>query len=161
MLELENIYVDNIDDEFGALLNTCQSIPTWTKEKYLIAEDITKQTKKRKYSVGMGARSHYHPDKELDENFTESYGIFSGKATQRAKLRFTPERARWVSVEEWHPNQISTVNKDGFYTLEFDYNQDPELVMDILRHGSEVEVISPPSLRDKVANELKKAAQKY
>jgi predicted DNA-binding transcriptional regulator YafY len=100
-------------------------------------------------------------DKELDENFTESYGIFSGKATQRAKLRFTPERARWVSVEEWHPNQISTVDKDGFYTLEFDYNQDPELVMDILRHGSEVEVISPLTLRNKVANELKKAAQKY
>jgi hypothetical protein len=60
MLELENIYVDNIDDELGVLLNKIQSIPTWTKEKYLIAEDITKQTKKRKYSVGMGARSHYH-----------------------------------------------------------------------------------------------------
>ncbi|MFM1807225.1 MAG: hypothetical protein RL212_1484 [Pseudomonadota bacterium] len=100
-------------------------------------------------------------DRELDENFTESYGIFSGKATQRAKLRFTPERARWVSVEEWHPNQISTVDKDGFYTLEFDYNQDPELVMDILRHGSEVEVISPPSLRNKFDTELKKAEQKY
>ncbi len=60
MLELENIYVDNVEDEFGALLKICQSIPTWTKEKYLIADDIFKQVKKRKYSVGMGARSLYH-----------------------------------------------------------------------------------------------------
>lgn len=60
MLELENIYIDNVEDEFGALLNKCQSISTWTKEKYLIAEDISKQTQKRKYSVGMGTRSHYY-----------------------------------------------------------------------------------------------------
>jgi hypothetical protein len=30
-------------------------------------------------------------EKELHENFAESYGNFSGKAIQRAKLRFTPE----------------------------------------------------------------------
>ena len=28
------------------------------------------------------------PEKALHENFAESYGIFSGKATQRAKLKF-------------------------------------------------------------------------
>ena len=33
--------------------------------------------------------------------------------------------------------------------------------MDILKHGSEVEVIGPAALRNKVATELKKAAQKY
>lgn len=101
------------------------------------------------------------PEKELDENFTESYGIFSGKATQRAKLRFTPESARWVATEEWHPNQVGNFGKDGFYILEFEYNQDPELVMDILKHGSGVEVISPSSLRTKVAKELKKASERY
>jgi hypothetical protein len=42
------------------------------------------------------------PEKVLHENFAESYGIFSGKATQRAKFRFTPERARWVAAEQWH-----------------------------------------------------------
>ena len=100
-------------------------------------------------------------EKELDENFTESYGIFSGKATQKAKLKFTAEAARWVSTEEWHPKQISSFDKDGSYTLEFEYNQDLELVMDILKYGSDVEVISPASLRTKVAKEFKKASEKY
>jgi predicted DNA-binding transcriptional regulator YafY len=101
------------------------------------------------------------PEKELDENFTESYGIFSGKANKKVKLKFSPRTARWVSTEEWHPNQIGSFDKQGFYSLEFEYNQDPELIMDILKYGSSVEVMSPTSLRTKVAKELKKAIEKY
>ena len=101
------------------------------------------------------------PEKELHENFAESYGIFSGKATQRAKLRFTPEKARWVSAETWHGQQVSSFDKDGNYTLEFDYNQDPELVMEIMKHGDGVEVMGPASLKSKVKAELEKALKKY
>ena len=100
-------------------------------------------------------------EKLLHEHFAESYGIFSGRASQRAKLRFTPERARWVSAESWHGQQISSFGKDGYYTLEFDYNQDPELVMDILKHGSNVEVIAPASLKKKVKEELEKMLLLY
>jgi predicted DNA-binding transcriptional regulator YafY len=100
-------------------------------------------------------------EKDLHENFAESYGIFSGKATQRAKLRFTPERARWVAGETWHGQQISSFDKDGYYILEFDYNQDPELVMEILKHGSEVEIMAPASLRKRVKDELKKSLSNY
>ena len=101
------------------------------------------------------------PEKELHENFAESYGIFSGKATQRAKLRFTPEKARWVSAETWHGQQVSSFDKDGNYTLEFDYNQDPELVMEIMKHGDGIEVMGPASLKSKVRAELEKALKKY
>ena len=100
-------------------------------------------------------------EKDLHENFAESYGIFSGKATQRAKLRFSPERARWVAGETWHGQQISSFDKDGFYLLEFDYNQDPELVMEILKHGAEVEILAPASLRKRVKDELKKSLLNY
>jgi predicted DNA-binding transcriptional regulator YafY len=100
-------------------------------------------------------------EKVLNEHFGESYGIFSGKATQTAKLKFTPESARWVSMEQWHKHQKSGFDKDGNYILEFDYNNDTELVMDILKHGCGVEVLQPKSLRNKVAQELKKAAGMY
>ena len=100
-------------------------------------------------------------EKELHENFAESYGIFSGKATQRAKLRFTPERARWVSGETWHGQQVSSFDKDGNYILEFDYNQDPELVMEILKHGSGVEVLGPSGLKKRVIEELTKSLKNY
>ena len=100
-------------------------------------------------------------DKECQEHFAQSYGIFSGKATQRAKLRFTPEHARWVAGEHWHGQQVGSFDKDGYYNLEFDYNQDPELVMDILKHGSGVEVLAPPSLKKRIKDELTKSLERY
>ena len=114
-----------------------------------------------KESELLNKKSHEISEKELNENFSESYGIFSGKATQKAKLRFTPERARWIAGETWHGQQVSSYDKDGYYILEFDYNQDPELVMEIVKHGSSVEVLSPASLRKRVVEELTKALKNY
>jgi len=101
------------------------------------------------------------PEKQCQEHFAESYGIFSGKATQRAKLRFTPEHARWVSTENWHGQQVGSFDKDGYFILEFDYNQDPELIMDIMKHGSGVQVLAPATLKNSVKEELKKAIVNY
>ena len=100
-------------------------------------------------------------EKDCHDHFAESYGIFSGKATQRARLRFTPEHARWVAGEHWHGQQVGSFDKEGYYNLEFDFNQDPELIMDILKHGSGVEVIGPVSLKNKVKAELEKAFKSY
>lgn len=101
------------------------------------------------------------PEKQLNEYFSESYGIFAGKAGQRAKLKFSPERARWVSAETWHGNQVGSFDKEGNYILEFNYNHDPELIMDILKHGSEVEVLAPATLRKRVNEELTKTLKMY
>lgn len=100
-------------------------------------------------------------EKVLNEYFGESYGIFSGKSTQKAKLRFSPQRARWVSAETWHKHQKASFDKDGYYLLEFEYNQDPELVMDILKHGSGVEVLAPASLRKRIKDELAATLKMY
>ena len=86
-------------------------------------------------------------EKDLKEYFETSYGIFRGKASKVAKLRFTPERARWVAGEVWHAQQKGAFEKDGSYVLEVPYHEDRELVMDVLRHGAEVEVIGPVALR--------------
>lgn len=98
---------------------------------------------------------------ELDEILASGYGIFSGKETIMATLRFTPQRARWVSLESWHPKQQGRMENDGSYILRFPYSDDRELVGDVLRFGSDVEVLDPPSLRDHVAEQLRRAAAQY
>jgi predicted DNA-binding transcriptional regulator YafY len=91
------------------------------------------------------------PLKTLDEYMRENYGIVrTGAQTRHARLRFSPERARWLAAEVWHPDQKGTVEKDGHYVLELPYRDDRELVLDILRHGAEVEVLAPAELREKV-----------
>jgi predicted DNA-binding transcriptional regulator YafY len=80
---------------------------------------------------------------------------------QWAQLRFTPGRARYVSQEEWHPKQRVKWLADGSYQLEVPYASEKELAMDILKHGAEVEVLGPRSLRDEIARRLKDAAGRY
>jgi len=100
-------------------------------------------------------------EKQLDAHYASSYGIFAGKAKHIAVLRFTPERARWVAEEHWHPQQQSRMLEDGSYELRVPYSDSRELVMDILKHSGEVEVISPDALRDAVAECLKSALVHY
>ena len=90
----------------------------------------------------------------LDEHYSSAYGIFSGKADNRAVLRFDAERARWVSKEQWHPHQESAWLDDGSFRLTLPYGNPTELVMDILRHGHHVEVLEPEGLRQQVAEEI-------
>ena len=100
-------------------------------------------------------------EKELDEVLGSGYGIFSGKKVQWATLRFTAESARYVSREEWHSKQKSRYEKDGRYVLEIPYSSEKELLMDILKHGPDVEVLGPPSLRQMVAARAALTAQAY
>jgi predicted DNA-binding transcriptional regulator YafY len=92
--------------------------------------------------------------RQLDAVLGAGYGIFAGAAVQWARLRFTPARARWVAAEQWHPDQKTTFDPDGNYLLELPYANPTELIMDILRHGSSVEVLGPASLKNAVRQEL-------
>ncbi len=98
---------------------------------------------------------------KLKKVLESGYGIFSGKDVSWAKLRFTPEHARWVANEQWHPQQTGKFESDGSYLLEVPYSNDRELVMDILRHGAQVEVIAPARLRARMGKELKAAMRLY
>jgi proteasome accessory factor C len=101
------------------------------------------------------------PEAQLDEHLASSYGIFAGKADKTAVLRFSPERARWVADERWHPEQSGQYLTDGRYELRIPYRDDRELVMDVLRHGAHVEVASPASLRATVTAALRAALGQY
>jgi predicted DNA-binding transcriptional regulator YafY len=101
------------------------------------------------------------PQAKLKESFESGYGIFSGSKLTWAKLKFTPERSRWIAAEQWHPLQKGSYDQDGNYILEIPYTDDRELMMDILKHGPEVEVMAPKQLRQRVQDEVSSMAKRY
>ncbi len=100
-------------------------------------------------------------EEQVEKELSSAYGIFSGEQIQKAVLRFTPERARWVANENWHPDQNGEFDDEGFYILSIPYSIEHELVMDILKHGSHVKVLSPESLVKTVAVMLKETLGQY
>ncbi|GAB4124119.1 MAG: YafY family protein [Sideroxydans sp.] len=100
-------------------------------------------------------------EEKLDAHFASSYGIFAGRPRYKAILHFSPERARWVAEEQWHPQQESRFLENGSYELRIPYSDPRELMMDILKHGAEVEVVEPEVLREMVRGQLRGALKKY
>lgn len=96
----------------------------------------------------------------LEQAIGSGFGIFGGTPGKRARLRFSPTAARWVSDEEWHPEQKTSWQGDHLI-LEVPYAQSRELVMEILRHGADVEVLGPASLRAEVRAALADALARY
>lgn len=70
--------------------------------------------------------------------------FFGGAVKGWTKLKFTPERAQWVKHEE----------SDGSYVLGIPYSDERELVGDILKYGSDVQVINPSTLMNEVKKHL-------
>jgi predicted DNA-binding transcriptional regulator YafY len=98
---------------------------------------------------------------ELDAHYASAYGIFGGIADKTAVLLFSKERARWVADEQWHPQQQGSYREDGRYELKIPYRDSRELLMDILRHGPEVEVLAPASLRAEFVDQLHRTLDSY
>ena len=99
--------------------------------------------------------------KTVEAELDGGYGIFAGAKVQWATLRFSPEAAEWVRNEVWHPVQEAKVEDDGSLTLRVPYADATELAMDVLRHGEQVKVTSPPALAALVNKRLKAAAEAY
>jgi len=87
-------------------------------------------------------------------------GSFGGVARHRAQLKFSPTAARWIADEVWHPEQKISWDR-GYLILDVPYAQSRELAMEVLRHGPDVEVLRPETLRAEVSTLLEKSLAHY
>jgi len=101
-------------------------------------------------------------DKEEWQPFLQNtFGIFQNKESFNVVLRFTPERSRWIKGEVWHEGQSEEVLEDGSLLRTIPASHEAEIMMEILKHGSHVEVLEPGWLRGKVFKEIQSAVKKY
>jgi len=101
------------------------------------------------------------PVNKLNAELSSGYGVFVSGGLSTAKLRFNPKIAQWISKEQWHEDQTGQFDKEGYYLLHLPFTNQTELAMDIMRYGSDVEVLAPKSLRTHVNNRLKETLELY
>jgi proteasome accessory factor B len=90
-----------------------------------------------------------------------SWRIMSGVQTVEVHLCFSPEAAPFVRERNWHSSQTMESDHDGCLSLRVQIADPREMLPWIRSWGPQVEVIAPEWLRDRVADELKNAAEIY
>ncbi|MDW8101163.1 MAG: WYL domain-containing protein [Anaerolineae bacterium] len=100
-------------------------------------------------------------DFDLDAYLGNAWGVMRGAAgeSERVVLLFEPEAGRWVAEEEWHRSQQSEVLPDGRVRVSFYVGITPEMVNWLLYYGSRVQILEPAWLRERVAEEHRRAAE--
>jgi len=95
--------------------------------------------------------------KALQTEMDAGYGIYAGAKRHWATLSFDAHAAQWISQEQWHAEQLGRWTDDQRYELKIPFTEETELVMDVLRHGGHVKVVSPSSLKSLVQQRLQEA----
>lgn len=97
----------------------------------------------------------------LQDAVGKVFGIITGPGRKLAELRFSADVAPWVGKEIWHPEQRMREEADGGILLEVPYSDPREILMEILRHGPDVEVLGPAELRTEARARLARALERY
>jgi predicted DNA-binding transcriptional regulator YafY len=100
-------------------------------------------------------------DFDFKKYFLSTFGLYKGKSTKEVTLRFTPEKSKWIKDQIWHKDQKVKYLKDGSLELSFPVSDFSEIKMEILKHGDQVEVIKPASLREIIKQEVQKILTIY
>ena len=99
---------------------------------------------------------------DVDELFATSFGIYLPEGPgQTITFKTSATEAKYLRDLPIHSSQeeISADGSQVIFSIFVCPNQN--LIMEFCKYGSRIEVLSPASVREEVATELKKAAEKY
>ena len=99
---------------------------------------------------------------DVDELFATSFGIYLPEGPgQTITFKTSATEAKYLRDLPIHSSQ-EEISADGSQvTFSIFVCPNQNLIMEFCKYGSRIEVLSPASVREEVATELKKAAEKY
>ena len=106
----------------------------------------------------------FEPDTDYEKkvHIDPNFGIWNNdNPPEKIELLFDKEINTYILERTWHQNQECHQNSDGSVYLSFTSNQSQEILFWILKFGSQVKVLAPEHLKEKVRKELEKASAQY
>ena len=99
---------------------------------------------------------------DVDELFATSFGInLPGGTGQTITFRCSEREAKFLRDLPLHSSQEEVRKEGDSVIFSIFVCPDKNLIMEICKHGSRIEILSPAEVRDAVREELKKALAQY
>ncbi len=97
----------------------------------------------------------------LDEYLKPGWKIMRYGKPVEVVLRFTKDVARWIKRRKWHPSQTIEEQEDGSIIYRAKVSHPEEIKYWSYAWVPNCEIISPPELRNKAAEEIKALGEVY
>lgn len=144
------------------------AVKEFAKRWYLVAYCIERDAMRvygldRIISLDITERTFRMPRQfDVDELFATSFGIYIPEDKGRSiTFRTGLTEARFLRDLPIHRSQKEICRDDETVTFSIFVCPDKALIMEFCKYGSSIEVLSPEDIREKVAQEHRKAAEKY
>ena len=99
---------------------------------------------------------------DVDELFATSFGIYlPGGKGQTITFRCSEREAKFLRDLPLHSSQEEVRKEGDSVIFSIFVCPDKNLIMEICKHGSRIEILSPAEVRDAVREEMKKALAQY
>jgi proteasome accessory factor B len=126
------------------------------------ADDIRTFKLERLASARLLSETYTVPkDFDPEAFLATSWGIMVGDEVSEVILRFSPQAKPFVLERRWHPSQQIEELPDGACLLRLWVSELLEMQPWIRSWGAQVEVLSPDWLRERIAGQLRQAAEQY
>ncbi|MDP8237015.1 MAG: WYL domain-containing protein, partial [Candidatus Erginobacter occultus] len=85
----------------------------------------------------------------------QAFGITGGEKALKVRLLFEPKLAVYITERQWHATQEFRTRRDGRVEMRLETTGRKELVRWVLSWMTNVKVLAPKSLRDRVVEKLR------
>ncbi|NPA45337.1 MAG: WYL domain-containing protein, partial [Chlorobi bacterium] len=132
-------------------LNEDLNIPTWNLALDRII-DISESTKK-----------YIETNIDWEDYFYDVIGVTvpESKSVEDIELLFSKEQSSYIQTKPLHPSQKDNLLETGELIVRLKLIPNYEFEMLLLSYADKVKIINPKSLKEKIANRLKKASDFY
>ncbi len=144
------------------------AVKEFAKRWYIVAYCIERKAIRiygldRVVSLEISEKTFMMPKKfDVEELFATSFGIYipEGKG-ETITFRATKREASFLRDLPIHTSQKEIASDDNSVTFSIFVYPNKALIMEFCKYGSGLEILSPASIREQVADELLKAARQY
>ncbi len=114
-------------------------------------------------SIRQCRRPFRKPTVDFDHYFDDVTGVSVNDQMpiEKIKLKVSSERYPYIDTKPFNKKHYELSHDSHFYVISFPMRVNNELVSKLLSYGSDVEVLQPESLRQRIAETVEKMSQNY
>ncbi len=97
----------------------------------------------------------------VEKEFRNTFGVLRDSPAEKVTLQFSKMQGEYIKTFPLHESQLIKVETEDFITFEMYICLTHDFIMELLKYGSNVKVISPISLQNEIKNSISEMSNLY